>query len=84
MQVYDAVTVLSSDIQGFCNILERSSPMQAMSMLNTMMLKFDALCDQNKCVKVCVLAGNWMVTPLGVIKNKNTLKLWDRGIMEYD
>ena len=54
LQLYDAVTVLSSDIQGFCTILERSSPMQAMSMLNTMMLQFDALCDQNKCVKVCV------------------------------
>ena len=51
-QEMDNVSVLFSDIVKFTPMCTRLKPMQAVSILNTMYVKFDALCEMHHVYKV--------------------------------
>lgn len=53
-QVFPDVTILFSDVVGFTRICSHITPMQVVSMLNTMYTLFDTLSEKHRVFKVCV------------------------------
>ena len=51
-QVFDAVTILFSDVVGFTRICSQISPMEVVSMLNAMYTQFDQLSEKHEVYKV--------------------------------
>ena len=54
LQVFPDVTILFSDVVGFTRICSHITPMQVVSMLNTMYTLFDTLSEKHRVFKVCV------------------------------
>lgn len=52
-QVFPDVTILFSDVVGFTRICSHITPMQVVSMLNTMYTLFDTLSEKHRVFKVC-------------------------------
>jgi len=59
--VYEATSILVSEISGFNNCVQSTSPKQAMAMLNKMLELFDALSVKNKCNKIDCRNNEFMV-----------------------
>ena len=53
-QVFPDVTILFSDVVGFTRICSHITPMQVVSMLNTMYTLFDTLSEKHRVFKVGV------------------------------
>lgn len=53
-QVFPDVTILFSDVVGFTRICSHITPMQVVSMLNTMYTLFDTLSEKHRVFKVCL------------------------------
>lgn len=53
-QVFPDVTILFSDVVGFTRICSHITPMQVVSMLNTMYTLFDTLSEKHRVFKACV------------------------------
>lgn len=53
-QVFPDVTILFSDVVGFTRICSHITPMQVVSMLNTMYTLFDTLSEKHRVFKVCM------------------------------
>lgn len=51
-QVFPDVTILFSDVVGFTRICSHITPMQVVSMLNTMYTLFDTLSEKHRVFKV--------------------------------
>ena len=53
-QVFEQVTILFSDVVGFTRICSQITPMDVVSMLNSMYTKFDQLSEKHRVYKVSV------------------------------
>lgn len=53
-QVFPDVTILFSDVVGFTRICSHITPMQVVSMLNTMYTLFDTLSEKHRVFKVSI------------------------------
>ncbi|GAU97857.1 hypothetical protein RvY_09085-2 [Ramazzottius varieornatus] len=60
-QVFESVTMLFSDVVGFTLICSRISPLQVVTMLNSMYSKFDNLCSLHDTYKVETIGDAYVV-----------------------
>ncbi len=52
VQVFEPVSILFSDVVGFTRICSLITPMQVVSVLNTLYTRFDRLSEKHKVYKV--------------------------------
>jgi len=60
-ETFDNVTILFSDVVGFTNICTRISPMDVVSLLNSMYIKFDQLSELYGVYKVETIGDGYML-----------------------
>lgn len=60
-ETFESVTILFSDVVGFTTICSRISPLEVVTMLNSMYTKFDQLSEDHKVYKVETIADSYMI-----------------------
>ncbi|XP_074660375.1 soluble guanylate cyclase 88E-like [Tubulanus polymorphus] len=60
-ETFECVTVLFSDVVGFTTICSKITPLQVVTMLNSMYTKFDTLSEKHRVYKVETIADSYMI-----------------------